>query len=118
MENTKRRKIYDEDATLVEEVTTNKKKNNLKIDLDDNIEDQNNSEKKTILVNDVLSAFAGYLPPRANFMDSNPGECKICGKDTSSSMRTICFECMIKYGKELYDEAKNAIERNSMSFEF
>lgn len=117
MENTKRRKIYDNDAVKVEEVTVNKKKN-LKIDLDDKVEVQKNSGKKNILVVDVLSAFAGYLPPRANFMDNEEGNCRICGKKTSSSIRTICFDCMCEHGKKLYDGAKNAIERGQNSFEF
>lgn len=116
MENTKRRKIYDSDAVKVEEVTVNKKKN-LKIDLEDKVEVQNNG-KKNILVVDVISAFAGYLPPRANFMDNEEGTCRICGKKTSSSMRTICFDCMCSYGKKLYDEAKDSIERRQNSFEF
>lgn len=117
MENTKRRKIYDNDAVKVDEVTVNKKKN-LKIDLDDKPVAKSSSVKKTLLVKDVLSAFAGYLPPRANFMDSGNGECKICGKETSSAMRTICFDCMCEHGKKIYDVAKDAIEKHMDSFEF
>lgn len=117
MENTKRRKIYDNDAVKVEEVTVNKKKN-LKIDLDDKVEVQKNTGKKNIFVVDVLSAAFGYVPPRANFMDNEEGTCRICGKKTSSSMRTICFDCMCSYGKKLYDGAKDAIEKGKNIFEF
>lgn len=113
----KRRKVYDDGSIMVESVET-KKKNNLKIDLEDKVEIQNDNGKKTLLVKDILSAFAGYLPPRANFGDDKPGECQICGKETSSSLRTICFDCMVKYGKNLYDESKKAIEINRDSFEF
>lgn len=111
----KRRKVYDDGSTMVESVET-KKKNNLKIDLEDEGKSQNN--KKTLFVKDILSAFAGYLPPRANFGDNKPNECQICGKETSSSLRTICFDCMVKHGKKLYEEAKKAIEVNQDSFEF
>lgn len=113
----KRRKVFDDGSTMVESVET-KKKNNLKIDLDDKVEVQNDNGKKTLFVKDVLSAFAGYLPPRANFGDDKPNECQICSKETSSSLRTICFDCMVKHGKKLYEEAKKAIEMNQSNFDF
>lgn len=111
----KRRKVYDDGSTVVESVET-KKKNNLKIDLED--EGKSQSNKKTLFVKDIFSAFAGYLPPRANFGDDKPGECQICGKETSSSLRTICFDCMVKHGKSLYDKSKKAIGMNQGNFEF
>lgn len=113
----KRRKVFDDGSTVVESVET-KKKNSLKIDLDDNVEVKSNSGKKTLLVKDIISAFAGYLPPRANFGDDKPNECQICGKETSSSIRTICFDCMVKNGKKLYDEAIKSINKQNDSFEF
>lgn len=117
----KRRKVFDDGSTIVESVertTENKKKSNLKIDLDDKIETKSNSSKKTLLVKDVMSAFAGYIPPRANFGDDTPNECKLCEKETSSNIRTICFDCMIKHGKKLYDSAVKALDENATMFDF
>lgn len=116
MDNNKRRKIYDKDSTVVE-ISNAEKKNNLRIELNDKISTAD-SEKKTILVTDILDTFAGYIPPRISFIDSGEGECILCGKTTASKMRKVCFDCMKDNSKKLYEKAKNAIEHKETEFEF
>lgn len=115
---TKKRRIYNDDGTMVvESVEVNKKKKNLDIDTSNN-DIRNTMEKKTISVLDVFDSFAGYLPPQANFMPSDNGtNCILCGKQTSSSMRKICFDCMKTKGKELYKKSKKAIENGNKEFD-
>lgn len=106
----KRRKIFDDGAAIVEEVSVKQKK---KPELGVNVDKPINSrirEKKTIQVTDVLDTFAGYLPTQANFMPKDGGECLLCGKETTSSMRKICFDCLQSRGQELYNNSKRSIE--------
>lgn len=110
----RRKKIFDDGATVVEEVITNKKK---KFDMDDTPVKIRNTGTKTIQVTDVLDTFAGYLPTKANFMPKDGGECLICGKETSSSMRKICFDCLQRNGEELYNKAQKSIEIGDKEFQ-
>ncbi len=111
----KRRKIFDDDATVVEEVTVNpKKKPEMNVNSSIN---RRNVTNKVIKVEDVLDTFAGYLPTQANFMPKDGGECLICGKETSSSMRKICFDCIQNKGEMLYKDAKKAIENGDKEFQ-
>lgn len=112
----KRRKIFDDGATVVEEVTVkNKKKPGLTVNDGSPINSKNNV-KKVIKVEDVIDTFAGYLPSHANFMPKDGGECLICGKETTSSMRKICFDCLQSKGKEIYQKAKKSIEMGDKEF--
>lgn len=109
----KRRKIFDDGATIVEEIVQKPKKPELKVDLDE----PRNTVKKTINVEDIIETFAGYLPTQANFMPRDGGECLLCGKETSSSMRKICFDCLQSKGQELYRKAKKSIEIGDKDFQ-
>ncbi len=113
----KRRKIFDDGATVVEEVISKPKK---KPELNVNVDTPMNSRKivnKVFNVQDILDTFAGYLPSQANFMPKDGGECLICGKETSSSMRKICFECLQNKGEMIYKNAKRAIEDGDKEFQ-
>lgn len=112
----KRRKIFDDGAATIEEVTVKKnKKPELAVN-DGSFMNSRSSLKKTIKVEDIIDTFAGYLPSQANFMPKDGGECLICGKETTSSMRKICFDCLQRHGDELYNKAKNAIENGNKEF--
>lgn len=117
----KRRKIFDGDGTTVTEVISTKPKK--KAELEVNTMSDNFSYKpmsheiKKIKVEDVLDTFAGYLPATVNFMTKDSGECLICGKETSSSMRKICFSCLSEHGEELYNKAKKSIEMGDKEFQ-
>lgn len=109
----KRRKIFDDGATVVEEVVQKSKKPELKVDLDE----PKNTVKKKIKVEDIIETFAGYLPTQANFMPKDGGECLLCGKETSSSMRKICFNCLQREGEKLFKKAKKSIEMGDKDFQ-
>lgn len=111
----KRRKIFDDGATTVEEVSASKQKKKPELNVSVNYK---NVIIKTVKVEDVLSAFAGYLPTQVNFMPrDDSGECVICGNKTSSSMRAICFDCIQRRGQELYLKAKKSIENGDTEFQ-
>ncbi len=113
----KRRKIFDDGATVVEEVISKpKKKPELSIDVNKSINNRNIG-KKTVTVEDVIDTLAGYLPTQVNFMPKDGGECLICGKETSSSMRKICFTCLQNKGEILYKNTKKAIENGNKEFQ-
>lgn len=113
----KRRKIFDDGSTVVEEVSVrNKKKPELNVNVDKPINNRS-TEKKTIQVVDVLDTFAGYLPTQANFMPRDGGECLLCGKETTSSMRKICFDCLQKKGQEIFKKAKKSVEVGDKDFQ-
>lgn len=113
MEN--RKKIFEDNTVVVEEVIkTPTKKQKLKVNFEET--ENKNIEDKTIGVSDIIDTFAGYLPTQANFMDKDGGECLLCGKETTSSMRKICFDCLQNKGKTLYKKAKKAIETGNKYF--
>lgn len=106
----KRRKIFDEDATFVEEVeviTSPQNKPN---------QDETTHNRKELSAADILDTFAGYLPVQANFMPADGGQCLICGQQTSGSMRKLCFDCLKSNGKELYRKAKKSLESGDNDF--
>lgn len=114
----KRRKVFDDGATVVEQVNVSqKKKPELKVNIERNTSVRNNTNK-TVKVEDVISAFAGYLPTGANFMPKDGGACLLCGKETSSSMRKICIPCLQAHGKSIYNKAKEAIGNGEKEFSF
>lgn len=101
----KRKKIFDNDGVAVEEVVSvNKKNTRLKANLEEYKEPS--PSITSLKMEDVLDSFAGYLPAQVNFMTRDGGQCLICGKETSSSMRKICFECLQKNGEKIYKKAK------------
>lgn len=117
MENSRKRKIYSDNNLTVEsietpEVDTKPMRNAaMRVNLDDGfVASSTASTSKKIAVADVFDAFAGYLPPRINFMGDEPGQCAICGKATVSDMRKICFDCLQENGKNIYEKAKKAIK--------
>lgn len=111
----KRRKIFDDGAATVEEISVAKQKKKPELNVTVN---NKNVIMKTVKVEDVLSAFAGYLPTQVNFMPrDDSGECVICGNKTSSSMRTICFDCLQRRGQELYLKAKKSVEIGDKEFQ-
>lgn len=110
----KRRKIFEGDGTTVEEVISTKPRK--KPDLSVNAVAARN-DTKDIHVDDVLDSFAGYLPASANFMPKDSGKCVICGKDTSSSMRKLCFDCLQNHAEELYEKALKAIDNGDKVFQ-
>lgn len=119
----KRRKVYDSDGIVVEAVETPqpqtqpRKKSNLRVNLSETATVGDGvANGKTIKVIDVLDAFAGYLPPRVNFMDSGEGNCVICGERTSSPMRKFCFDCLQKHGQTIHTKAIEAIATGKLDF--
>lgn len=110
----KRRKIFDSDGTTVEEVVSVKPKKKPGLEVNTNVD---SNEKKNIKVEDVIDSFAGYLPSTVNFMPKDDGECLICGQKTTSSMRKICFDCIKKYGEELYAKSKHAAKNHEDDFQ-
>lgn len=111
----KRRKIFDEGGTTVEEVTVSRNKKKPELMVNDG--SPKITVKKTIKVEDIIDTFAGYLPAQANFMPKDGGECLLCGKETTSSMRKICFDCLKNKGKELYQKAKKSSEMGNKEFQ-
>lgn len=109
----KRRKIFDDGATVVEQVNTPSKK--VETPIPSNIKAR--GSVKLIKTEDVIDTFSGYLPAKVNFALKNGGKCLICGADTSSELRKVCIPCLQKYGRTLYDRAKKAIEIGEKEFE-
>lgn len=115
MDNMKKHKIFDDDAVVVEKVEVEKK--------DEPVAEKEtmkaNVEPNTIMVEDVLDSFAGYLPNRlGSLVIPGDGECMICGAHTISPMRKVCVDCMVKYGEKLYNKAKHMLEVGEVSFKF
>lgn len=113
----KRRKIFDDGAATVEEVTVKKNKKPELMVNDGSPMNSRSPLKKTIKVEDIIDTFAGYLPSQANFMPKDGGECLICGKETTSSMRKICFDCLQSKGHDLYTKAKKSVEIGDKEFQ-
>lgn len=113
----KRRKIFDDGVTVTEEVSVkNKKKPGLTVN-DGSTTNYKSPVRKTIKVEDVIDTFAGYLPTQFNFMPRDGGQCLLCGKETISSMRKICVDCLKKRGKEIYQKARNFAEIGDNEFD-
>lgn len=107
----KRRRVFDDGATIVEEVKIEKSEGT-KQD-----KPQRAKRNKSIKVVDVMDTFWGYLIPRINKTKQDEGgECILCGKQTSTSHRKICFECMQEHGENLYTKAREAVENNVDKF--
>lgn len=98
-----RKKIYDSDATVVYAEPAKEMPTEDKVIVAEDI--QVVAEPKRIKVSDIVSAFAGYTIPQINPMSMGEGMCVICGAETNSEIRTICFDCMKKYKNTLLKEA-------------
>ena len=111
----KRRKIFDDGAATVEEVSVTRKKN----DRSGNVDSAPivGVSMQFINISDVIDMFAGYLPAQVNFMDRDGGKCLICGAETSGSMRKICFECLQKHGENIYNKTKRAVKNHEDGFQ-
>lgn len=114
MDNIKKHKIFEDDGTVVEQVEVEKKSPVIHNPL----MEKKAAERKTVMVEDVLDSFAGYLPNRIGFLTPGDGKCVFCGATTISPMRKICYDCMVKSGEKLYKEAKKSIEKGDNSFNF
>lgn len=92
--------LYDDDATVVEQVTVSDGVSAIK----------RGGEDVTIPVSDVLDALAGFVVPTVSFFSDGgkSGKCVICGAKTSKGIRKICVGCMKEYGEEIYNKAKTA----------
>lgn len=106
----KRRKIFDDKTIVTDSIAI--KKTNKKQELNVNVseKEKNGDLTKFITVEDVIDMFAGYLPSQVNFMPKDGGECIFCGKETTSSMRKICFDCLKIKGEEIYNRSKHTIK--------
>lgn len=74
----------------------------------------------SINVEDVLKMLAGYQisPHNIASLKEMSGKCIICGSNTNSEMRNICFDCHGKHIKNIYDLAIKAIKENKDSFTY
>lgn len=115
MATKRNKKIFDDGAILVEQTyqtdvveVVSKKMRSAPM-----------SETKTINVADVFDTYAGYIPQRFGMNDGadDSGECIICGAKTQYPLRKICVPCLEKYGKEIFDKAKNCVEDGESYFE-
>lgn len=110
----KRRKIFDDDATMVEAVEVEKKEQNVPIVRRAAMK----PVAKTVEVIDVLDAFAGYLPSQAAFNEGEgKGTCVLCGKETTTSLRKICFDCLKAHSMDLHHGAVDALTNGKTEFE-
>lgn len=111
----KKRKIFDDDATVVEVVEVDKR-NEPTVPIVRRAAMK--SESKTVKVTDVLDTFAGYLPSQAAFTEgTNKGECVLCGKETTNELRKVCFDCLKTHSMELHHEAVDAMLNGKTEFE-
>lgn len=109
----KSRRIYDNDATVVE--TVDGSPMNETASMSDTMSvfkaPVRSEIGKPIQVVDVLENMAGYMMPNFRFVNTNEkGTCLICGKETSMFSRKLCGDCMKESGERLYMLAKQAIE--------
>lgn len=111
----KKRKIFDDDATVVEAIEVDKHDEpNVPIVRRAGMK----PTAKTVKVTDVLDTFAGYLPSQAAFTEgTNKGECVLCGKETTNELRKVCFDCLKTHAMELHHEAVSAMENGKTEFE-
>lgn len=113
----KDRTIYDKDCTTVfaSEVDQTTELDVAKQKATDD-ESSFPSEIQTL---DVLDAMVSYVPPRFSLLKQGEGagQCVLCGKQTTYYKRKICLDCMEKYGEDLYDKAKEAIENGKTVIE-
>lgn len=117
----KKRKIFDDDATVVEVVEVDKR-NEPTVPIVRRAAMK--SESKTVKVTDVLDTFAGYLPSQAAFTErtnrtegTNRGECVLCGKETTNELRKVCFDCLKTHSMELHHEAVDTMLNGKTEFE-
>lgn len=114
----KRRKIFDDDATMVEAIEVEKKEEAVPPIVRRAAKMAVKPEPITVKVIDVLDAFAGYLPSQAAFNESEgKGTCILCGKETTTSLRKICFDCLKQRAMELHHEAVSALSDRKTEFE-
>lgn len=76
--------------------------------------------KLEISVKDAFKMLAGYQISSHNIapLREKTGKCIICGKDTNSEMRNICFDCHDKHIKNIYDNAMKSLEEKKESFTY
>lgn len=113
----KRRKIFDDNSITVDSVTVNKTNKKQELNVNFSEKKKNGDLTKFIAVEDVIDMLAGYLPSQVNFMPKDGGECIFCGKETASSMRKICFDCVRDKGKFLYSKVKETVKNGKSGFE-
>lgn len=117
----KSRKIYDNDATVVEQT----------IGVSDSVSVQKHANPVAspaisgheLRTEDVFDAFAGYLTPRLEVYEApapadEEHKCLICGGWTNRRIRTICFDCMSKHLNTLYTGMKSAINSGDKTIQF
>lgn len=113
----KNRTIYDNDGTTIIEGEV-EQTTELQATKQKAMNDESNfpSEIQTL---DVLDAMVSYVPPRFSLLKQGEGagQCVLCGKQTTYYKRKICLDCMEKYGEDLYDKAKEAIENGKAVIE-
>lgn len=112
----KHRKIFDDDGVMVEAVETVKKE-------DDTAEVPMRRTARivpktvSVKVTDVMDSFAGYLPSQASFTEGdNKGACVLCGKETTTELRKVCFDCLKSHAMELHHAATDAIMNGEKDF--
>lgn len=101
--------------------------NSMTITVNESSKNKSYSSKKSVAKNsisinveDVLKMLAGYQisPHNIANLKEKSGKCIICGFDTNSEMRNICFDCHGKHIKNIYDLAIKALEENKDSFTY
>lgn len=107
--NDKKKKVYDNDNVVLEVTETVGVKDNAANIVGEKVE-------TVITVEQALDALAGYSLPRLELVEQGVGECVICGLDTNSPMRCVCFECMKKHGGDIYRKAKEAAKKAKKTF--
>lgn len=108
----KKRKVYDNDNIVLEVAE--------EVKIDESVASQpaTADEKDTILMTteQAFDVLAGYSLPRLEMVEQGIGECIICGIETNSPMRCVCFDCMKKHGAGIYRKAKEATAKSKKTF--
>lgn len=121
-----RNTIYDNDGTVIIQSTgdTNAVNDDVSVDTHSRMEAKARSNisraSNTVEMTDIFDTLVSYSPNRwfANEKDMSAGTCAVCGKETKSSIRKICGDCMDKYQAVIYQKAKEALANGERYINF
>lgn len=104
-----KKKIYDNDSIVLEVSES------VKVE-ETPTETVSEDKAVTMTTEQAFDALAGYSLPRLEMVEHGVGECIICGQETNSPMRCVCFECMKEHGLSIYRKAKEASKKAKKTF--
>lgn len=112
------RRVFDLERTIFSD-------NSMTVTVSDNSNKKKSAVKKTqsknsisINVEDAVKMLAGYQISQHNIspLNEDSGKCVICGSNTNSEMRNICFSCHGQHIKNIYELTEQAIKKGESSF--